>query len=243
MERDARQADRSASGGIDPEAGRIRERLRKRALRLVEALPRTADELRVRLAEKSWARPHTDLVDEVVADCVARGLLGGEGHEKALRDRLFGYAVNLLARAARTERELRLRLSRPAWSSAAIVEDVMAALTRYGYVDDDAYARRYAERRAAAGRSGARRLRLELRAKGIQDRDLIEQAVAEAFERTPEVDAVDALIAKRTRGRPVTDPNDMRRLRDFLLRRGFDPETVYERLRAVSRDASDEDAS
>ena len=149
--------------------------------------------------------------------------------------------MNLLARAARTERELRQRLSRPVWSTPAIVEDVIAALKRYGYVDDDAYARRFAERRAAAGRSGARRLRLELRAKGVEDRDLIDDAVREAIERTPEADAVDALIAKRTRGQTVTDRDDLRRLRDFLLRRGFDPETVYERLRAASKGVVDEE--
>ena len=177
----------------------------------------------------------------MVAECAERGLFGGEGHEKALRDRLFGYAVNLLARAARTERELRQRLSRPAWSAPALVDDVVAALKRYGYVDDDAYARRFAERRAAAGRSGARRLRLELRAKGVEDRDLIESAVRDAFERTPEADAVDALIAKRTRGAPVTDRDDLRRLRDFLLRRGFDPETVYERLRAAAKGVAEDD--
>jgi len=175
-----------------------------------------------------------------VADCVAKGLVGGAGHEKALRDRLFNYAVNLLARAARTERELRRRLMRPVWSTPALVDDVVAALKRYGYVDDEDFARRYAERRAASGKSGARRLRLELRAKGVEDRDAIEEAVREAFERAPEADAVDALIARRTRGRPVTDPDEMRRLRDFLLRRGFDPDTVYERLRAIGKDIDDE---
>jgi regulatory protein len=143
--------------------------------------------------------------------------------------------VNLLARAARTERELRRRLGRPLWSTPALVDDVVAALKRYGYVDDEDFARRYAERRAVAGKSGARLLRLELRAKGVEDKEVIEEAVRDAFERAPETDAIDALVAKRTRGRPVTDPDDMRRLRDFLLRRGFDPETVYERLRRIGK--------
>ncbi len=218
----------------------MRERLGRRARRLIEALPRTQDELRVRLAEKVWAKPHADLVDEVVAECATKGLLGGDGHERALRDRLFNYAANLLAHSARTEKELRRRLGRPLWSTPALVEEVMEAVKRYGYVDDEAYARRYAERRAAAGKSGARLLRLELRAKGVEDRDMIEEAVRDAFERTPEADAVDALIAKRTRTKPISSPDDLRRLRDFLLRRGFEPETVYERLRAINRDLDDE---
>lgn len=220
----------------------VRDRLRRRARRLVEALPRTADELRGRLSEKPWARPHGDLVEQVVAECAEKGLLGGGGHAKALRDRLFNYAVSLLAHSARTERELRRRLARPVWSTSVLVDDVVGALERYGYVDDEGYARRFAERRAAGGRSGPRLLRLELRAKGIGDRELIEDAVRDAFERIPESEAIDMLIEKRSRSKPIVTQDDMRRLRDFLLRRGFEPETVYERLRAL-RSGLDDDQS
>jgi regulatory protein len=181
------------------------------------------------------------LIDEVVAGCVEKGLLGGPGHERALRDRLFNYAVNLLAHSARTERELRRRLARPVWSRPEMVEEVVAALKRYRYVDDEEFARRFAERRASSGRSGARRLRLELRAKGIEDRETIDRAVDEAFERTPESEAIDALVAKRLRVRPIAGPDDLRRLRDFLLRRGFDPEAVYERLRSIGKEVEAED--
>ncbi len=219
----------------------LRDRLRRRARRLVEALPRTADELRDRLSEKPWARPHSDLVDSVVAEFVAKGLVGGDGHERALRDRLFNYAAGLLAHSARSERELRRRLTRPTWASGALVDEVVEALKRYGYVDDADFARRFAERRAASGRSGARLLKLELRAKGVYDRDVIEAAVQSAFEQAPEGDAVDALIAKRTRGEPIRTSDELRRLRDFLLRRGFDPDLVYERLRNVGRELDDGD--
>lgn len=143
--------------------------------------------------------------------------------------------MNLLAHSARTERELRRRLARPVWSNQTIVDDVVAALKRYGYVDDEGFARRFAERRAAGGHSGARLLRLELRAKGVEDREVIEEAVREAFERAPEKETIDALVEKRTRIRPIRDADDVRRLRDFLLRRGFDPETVYERLRGMGK--------
>jgi SOS response regulatory protein OraA/RecX len=209
---------------------RIKERLRKRALNLINYAPRTAEELRTRLGEKSWARGQTDAIDEVVRDCEARGLVGGEGHERALRDRLFAYAVDLLARAPRTERDLRRRLSRPVWTSAALVDEVIEALRRYNYVNDEEFARRFADSRAAAGKSGARRLRLELRAKGISDGETIEAAVREAVERAPEEDAIDRLVAKRLRSRDARDPNELRRLRDYLLRRGFDPDVVRERL-------------
>jgi regulatory protein len=218
-------------GPADP--ARLRERIRKRALNLINHAPRTSEELRRRLEEKPWARGQRELVEAVVSECDARGLLGGEGHDRAMRDRLFAYAVDLLARAPRTERDLRRRLSRPIWSAPALVDEVIEALRRYNYVNDDEYARRFAESRAAAGKSGARRLRLELRAKGIADGETIERAVSEAVERAPEADAIDRLVEKRMRGRDAADPRERRRLRDFLLRRGFDPDTVHERLASL----------
>ena len=116
-----------------------------------------------------------------------------------------------------------------------LVDEVVGALQRYGYVDDEAFARRFAENRASAGKSGARRLRLELRAKGIMDSETIDRVVREAVERAPESESIDRLIEKRLRGRPVEDPKELRRLRDFLLRRGFDPETIAERLAAIGK--------
>lgn len=220
----------------------LSRRLGVRARRLIEALPRTEDELRARLLEKPWAKARPDLVDQAVADCLSRGLIGGSGHAKALRDRLFNYAVWLLARAPRTERELRRRLSRPRFSSPEFVEDVVSALKRYGYVDDEDFAMRYAERRAASGKSGARLLRMELKAKGVADTEAIDRAVREAFERAPEAHAIDALIERRLSRSANVDRNELRRVGDFLLRRGFDPETVRERLRERASDLGGDDA-
>ena len=222
---------------------RVRDRIRKRAVNLIEFAPRTADELRGRLAERPWARGRSDLIESVIAQCEKQGLLGGPGHEKAMRDRLFAYAVDLLARAARTERDLRRRLSRPVWSSPSIVEDVVESLRRYGYLDDEAFAKRFADHRASAGKGGARRLRLELRAKGRRgSRDDRTRGLggvrASARDRS-----IDALIAKRLRGK-APDVVELRRIRDFLLRRGFDPGLVSERLRAVGKNiVGDEDDS
>jgi SOS response regulatory protein OraA/RecX len=216
------------------ELDRLKERIRKRALNLLNYAPRTAEELRARLAEKSWARGREDLVDEVVRECEARGLMGGAGHERALRDRLFAYAVDLLARAPRSERDLRRRLARPVWTSAALVDEVVEALRRYNYVNDEEYARRYAEARVSSGRSGARRTRLELRAKGIADDEVIETAVRNAVDSAPEDATIDRLVEKKLRGKDAPDRAELRRLRDFLLRRGFDPDAVKARLARFS---------
>lgn len=214
-------------------------RLESRAQRLIEALPLSEDELRSRLLEKVWAQSHPELVDEMVARCVGNGLAGEDGHARALRSRLFNHAARLLARAPRTEKELRRRLAGTRYGSPEVVEDVMSALGRYGYVNDLDFAMRYAERRASRGRIGASLLRLELKSKGIDDSETIETVVQAAFAEWPESDAIDALIDRNLSRRQAIGRNELSKLGRLLVRRGFDPETVQDRLRELARGLED----
>ena len=75
-------------------------------------------------------------------------------------------AFDLLARKSWSGRELTRRLRRRG-APAEIAQAVVADLTTRGYVDDQAFARWWAEARARGRRVGSRRLRQELLAKGI----------------------------------------------------------------------------
>jgi regulatory protein len=155
------------------------------------------------------------------------------GQPKMLRDQLFDTAVRSLARAPRTERQIRARLERLGWATPELVDDVVHSLRRYGYLDDAEFARRYCEQRAEAGKGAPGRLRAELRRKGIDDGETIERAIAATLERRPERESIEALLEKRLRGRTHLDDRELRRLRDALLRDGFDRELVAERLRSL----------
>src|SRR4029079_17937311 len=92
-------------------------------------------------------------------------------------------------------RELTRRLRRRG-AAPEIAQAVVADLTARGYVDDQAFARWWAEARARGRRVGSRRLRQELAAKGIP-REMAEAAIAAAFEEVGEAER--ALQAGRRR--------------------------------------------
>ena len=109
----------------------------------------------------------------------------------------------------------------------------MADLTDRGYVDDQAFARWWAEARARGRRVGSHRLRQELLAKGIP-RAMAEAAIAAAFEEVGE--SARALEAGRRRlpallrGQAARAPA---RLADYLLRRGYPTATVRHAVRVL----------
>src|SRR3989442_3076700 len=75
-------------------------------------------------------------------------------------------AFELLAMKAWSARELSRRLRRRG-ASAEIARGVVDELQTRGYVDDEAFARFWAETRARGRQVGSRRLRQELSQKGI----------------------------------------------------------------------------
>ena len=137
-------------------------------------------------------------------------------------------AVDLLARKAWSRRDLTRRLERrgaPADVAAAVVADLAAR----GYLDDESFARWWAQARGQGRRVGSMRLRQELLARGIS-RELAAAAVAAAFAETSEMDR--ALDAGRRRLAALSRASRARvpaRLGDYLLRRGY-PQSVAARV-------------
>jgi regulatory protein len=131
-------------------------------------------------------------------------------------------AFDLLSRKAWSRRDLLRRLRRRG-AHADVAAAVVAELETRGYLDDDSFARWWAEARAKGRRVGSARLRQELRARGIPS-ELAAAAVAAAFEEVPELDrAMEAgrrRLAGLTRGSPERVPA---RLTGYLLRRGYPP--------------------
>ena len=110
---------------------------------------------------------------------------------------------------------------------------MVADLTDRGYVDDQAFARWWAEARARGRRIGSQRLRQELLAKGIP-RAMADAAIDVAFEEIGESER--ALEAGRRRlptllrGQAARVPA---RLADYLLRRGYPAATVRHAVRVL----------
>lgn len=131
-------------------------------------------------------------------------------------------AVSLLASRARTEQEIVSTLRQNAYPEQTIAR-VMARLHEEGYIDDAAFAGQWVSARTAKG-MGARRIRQELRLKGVSQHD-----IDEALDSVDEEEALRAAVQaaeKASRGRDLSDPADRQKIIAALVRRGYDFSTA-----------------
>ena len=158
------------------------------------------------------------------------------------RGRAKEKALALLTVRARSRRELLDRLRRHGFE-ATISEEVVADLGAAGLVDDEAFARLWAEERVRLRPVGPMLLRQELLAKGV-DRGIAERILDETFEENPEIELARRAAWKKTRKRGGAIPDRERsRLHAFLVRRGFSHEVAAAvvRERMESRDGGEDD--
>jgi regulatory protein len=158
-------------------------------------------------------------------------------------------AARFLGTRPRTRWELERRLHR-----AGAADDTIAATTarlaELGYLDDAAFARWWADQRDRHSPRGRRMVEAELRRRGVP-RDIIEadRAVHAEPERpadgerlpSTELERATAALATHLRGRPMpTDATALQRVGMYLMRRGFDAETVRTTIRAAGVDTDDD---
>ena len=112
-------------------------------------------------------------------------------------------------------------------------EEVQAALERLRrerYLDDAGYAERFARSRMANQGHGRLRIRQDLRLRGVERRT-VEAGIAGALREVDERQVVDGLARRYWRQHAAVEPpRRLPRLWAFLVRRGFAPGLVRERL-------------
>lgn len=141
-------------------------------------------------------------------------------------------AMRLLSHRARSEKEIRDRLKKASHPSS-IIDEVAAALKRAGLLDDVAFARMFAHDTMARKPLGRHLLRQLLRTKGVA-KEIIENLIEEMY--TPETEEDFALTLARKRlarthlsSRRLSLQESLKlkkRLAGYLVRRGFDWDTV-----------------
>jgi regulatory protein len=151
------------------------------------------------------------------------------------RARTMERATRLLAARPRSVGELRARLLEKDWTDAETVEEVLARLAEYGYLDDEKFAQNYAAYQVRQKPTGRLRLKHELAQRKIAP-EIAENALEEVFSEVSEAALLDEALAKRlcAKGRPTT-PAEVQNLVAFLFRRGFSGELVWEKARAAAR--------
>jgi len=151
-------------------------------------------------------------------------------------------AAHFLGTRPRTRWELERRLRRAA-ASDEVISATLERLATMGYVDDAAFTRWWAEQRDRHAPRGRRMVEAELRQHGVPREVLESLRGAELSEPGPDGEILPSTEADRARlalqrhlkGRPLPeDPRAVQRVGAFLMRRGFDPETVRSTLRAAA---------
>ncbi len=138
-------------------------------------------------------------------------------------------AAGMLGRRALSKKEVKDRLAKKG-ASEEDAEETVEWLEDIGAVDDAAYGRMLARYYGSRG-YGSARVRQELQKRGVP-RELWEVA----FEELPESEgAIETIVEKKLQGREPTVEN-IRKLSDMLLRRGFGWSEIRSVLRRYRED-------
>jgi len=140
------------------------------------------------------------------------------------------YAFLLLSYRARSCQEITERLLKKGYERE-IMQEVVEELKRLHYLDDRAFAIEWVEMRLREKR-GKRLIHQELLKKGIE-KEIIKDSIDEVFNKVASTEdelAWQAIERKIPRYRKLEKSKAYRRIKDFLIRRGFSLETTENTL-------------
>lgn len=137
-------------------------------------------------------------------------------------------AMHLLEKMDRTEQGLRRKLLEGEYPED-LVEEAVAYVKSYHYVDDERYADCYVRLHGDTKSRG--KLLAELQQKGIA-RELASRVLEEYDEERDETEMIQNLLQKRHYDPKEASPQEQRRMYGYLMRRGFQSSDI---CRAISR--------
>jgi len=151
-----------------------------------------------------------------------------EIEKKVLPKRAKLRCMNLLKTRDRTEYELRFKLKQGGYPQT-VIEEAITYVKSYHYVDDERYARQYIEYRNNT--KSLRQLTQELLQKGIA-KEIIQQII-DGQEPVNEEQIIRRLIEKKKVDLNHASPSELRKLYNFLQRKGFTGREISRVVRNV----------
>lgn len=116
-------------------------------------------------------------------------------------------------------------------------DKVIADMKRYGFLDDERYAKKLAAYLIKTKKYGLYQTKAKMRQKGVEP-SIIEDALRE-YEKEDYVEQLVELIRKKY-GEKITDPEGKRKTAAALVRRGYGFSEVKEAMNIVLAELSDE---
>lgn len=139
-----------------------------------------------------------------------------------LKKRARRRTMHLLEKMDRTEAQIREKL-RQGFYPEEIIEDAVAYVKGYHYLDDSRYAENYV--RNQMEKKSPRKIQMELMAKGI-DRELAEKALEEECQRENEQELILKWVEKKHYSAQTADLKEKQRMYQFLMRKGFQSDDI-----------------
>ena len=136
---------------------------------------------------------------------------------------------SFLAMRSRTQQEIADALRKNAYPERTIA-CVMARLDEAGYINDTDFAEQWAASRTTKG-MGARRIRMELRQKGV-DSEAIDEALS-AIDHDDMLSGALKAARKAASGKNLADPKDRQKIFAALARRGYGYAEARQALEAL----------
>jgi regulatory protein len=145
---------------------------------------------------------------------------------------LYDYAIKALGRRMRSEADLRRLMQQraePGERGQAVISAVVARLKEYGFLNDQSFAETYARLRQQNEKLGQRRVKQDLKQKGLHDALIAETIQARYGQTNEEALAREHLERKRIR-KPENEKETARIMRR-LVAAGFSAGVIYKILR------------
>jgi regulatory protein len=155
---------------------------------------------------------------------------------------LYDYAIKALARRMRTEAELRRLMHtrvEPGPHGEEVINAAVVRIKQNGYLNDVAYAETYTRLRKENEKFGQRRVRQDLRQKGVSA-NIVEKTIGDSYAKTNE-EALARQHLERKRICKPTNEKETARIMRRLVAAGFSTSVIYKILRQW--DVSDESLS
>ena len=147
------------------------------------------------------------------------------GSDQARRCKIKSDALRLLSFSPRSVVELRQRLLMKKYPESDI-DEVIALFQKQGLLNDEKFARLYANSKVHSKPVGRRQLAIDLKRKGLSP-ELIEKSLSNLPD-YDEKSAARELVARRfERMSGISGERKKARLFGFLKRRGFSQEVIY----------------
>lgn len=137
-------------------------------------------------------------------------------------------ALHLLNDMDRTETQLRKKLTQNLYPED-VIEEAIAYVKSFGYIDDLSYAKRYVQNRQ--GQKSRRELYAKLVEKGIA-RDLIDLAIEECYEEEDETEAIRRMAVKRKYRFQEATREEQQKQTAYFMRKGFSYENIRKALQS-----------